>query len=85
MHDTGRVTLAAVISARYWRIYGTALGTNGWGVFAFELFSGQPAGTPSSLPIGADDTILKVVSGAVAWAAGSDGAGGSLYLWAHYH
>ena len=85
LHDTGQITLAAVISARYWRIFGTALGGNGWGVFAFELLSGQPAGTPAALPIGADDAILKVVSGVPTWAASGDGAGGSLYLWAHYH
>jgi hypothetical protein len=86
--DSGVAALGGATAARYWRLLGVTgppgSGYNPWLVAAFELHSGTPPGTAARVGIGDEEDVWTVHDGAPAWrpaAGGSDGVGGTLYLW----
>jgi hypothetical protein len=80
--ESGVAALLTPTLARYWRLLGITgppgSGYNPWLVGSFELHTGTPAGTPGRLAIGAEGTVLTVVSGAQAWATGGGASPGLL-------
>ena len=72
--DTGLVTLAAPLTARYWRWYQiVAANANAASVNLFELYSSTAVLSP--VAIGTEGQVLTTVAGLPAWADAPSGTG----------